>query len=489
MVFFFMTGLAIVLYLNQYPDQPRERDYAFVGSFYAFAIWIGLGFMFAYEKLNKIIGKTVSLIVAFVVLFAVAPILMGFQNWHDHDRSGRYTARDIGANYLKSCAPNSILFTYADNDSYPVWYNQDVEGIRTDVRVTNLSYFAAGWYIEMMRQKAYDSDPLPLTLGKEKYVEGVRDQLLVDDKIKKPFDLKEIVRFAALDDNKYKIDISGNGDFMNYLPTTKFIIDVDTAKVLSNGTVKKYFKNRLVSPMIWDYSLNYVIKDDLAIMDLLSGNNWERPVYFATSVPSSNYDGLEKYFIQEGLSYRVAPIKTDKNEQGEFGMIDPVVMYDNMMNKFKWGNAGDPSVYLDENNRRMFSNYRNLFSNLGKELLLQGDTTKAVSVAYRGLSLVPASKMPNDYFSIGLAEVLIRAGKTEEGLILMHSIIDYSMQYLEYALSLKPENRFGLEYPMGINMQALLDIYNLSLRLNLPPLTQSSEPEINKYYSKLYSSK
>ena len=489
MVFFFMTGLAIVLYLNQYPDQPRERDYAFVGSFYAFAIWIGLGFMFAYEKLNKIIGKTVSLIVAFVVLFAVAPILMGFQNWHDHDRSGRYTARDIGANYLKSCAPNSILFTYADNDSYPVWYNQDVEGIRTDVRVTNLSYFAAGWYIEMMRQKAYDSDPLPLTLGKEKYVEGVRDQLLVDDKIKKPFDLKEIVRFAALDDNKYKIDISGNGDFMNYLPTTKFIIDVDTAKVLSNGTVKKYFKNRLVSPMIWDYSLNYVIKDDLAIMDLLSGNNWERPVYFATSVPSSNYDGLEKYFIQEGLSYRVAPIKTDKNEQGEFGMIDPVVMYDNMMNKFKWGNAGDPSVYLDENNRRMFSNYRNLFSNLGKELLLQGDTTKAVSVAYRGLSLVPASKMPNDYFSIGLAEVLIRAGKTEEGLILMHSIIDYSKQYLEYALSLNPENRFGLEYPMGINMQALLDIYNLSLRLNLPPLTQSSEPEINKYYSKLYSSK
>jgi hypothetical protein len=488
LAFFFMTGMAIILYLNQYPDQPRERDYAFVGSFYAFAIWIGIGFMFVYEKINKSIDKTCALILTCLILFS-APILMGFQNWNDHDRSGRYTARDIGANYLKSCAPNSILFTYADNDSYPVWYIQDVEGIRTDVRVTNLSYFQAGWYIEMMRQKAYNSEPLSLSLGKEKYIEGVREQLLIDNRVKKPIDLKELVQFAAFDDRKYMIDISGKGDFMNYLPTTKFILDVDTAKVLSNGTIKKYLKNRLVSPMIWDYSETYALKNDLAIMDLLSTNKWERPVYFSTTVPSKQFKGLEKYFIQEGLSYRVAPIKTEKTEDGEFGVIDTVLMYDNLMNKFKWGNAGDPSVYLDENNRRMFSSYRNLFSNLAKELLLQGDTTRAIDVARRGLEIVPASKMPNNYFSIGLAEVLIRSGKTEEGFNLMHSIIDYSKQYLEYALSAKPENRFGLEYPMGINMQALLDIYNLSLRLNLITLTQSVESEINKYYSKLYSSK
>ena len=463
--FFIMTGLAIILYLNQYPDQPRERDYAYVGSYYAFAIWIGMGFMFVYESLQKITGHKVSLIVTFAGLIAACPILMGVQNWNDHDRSGRYTARDIGANYLKSCAQNSILFTYADNDSFPVWYVQDVEQVRTDIRVTNLGYFQAGWYIEMMRQKSYDSDLIDLALKPEKYIEGVREQLLVDNRIDKPVDLGEVVQFAALDDKKYMIDISGKGDYLNYLPVNKFKIDVDTSKVLSNGTVKKYFKNRLLSPMIWEYSQTYAFKNDLALMDLLSTNKWERPVYFSITVPSSQYKGLDKFFIQEGMGYRITPINTDKPEQGEFGMIDPIVMYDNMMNKFKWGNADNPSVYLDENNRRMFSTFRNIFGKLGKELMLKGDTAKAVEVVERGLGLVPPRKMPSDYYSIGLAEVLIRSGKIEKGLNLINDIIGYSKQYLEYAAGINPEKRFGLEYPTGINMQALLEIYNLSLRL------------------------
>jgi hypothetical protein len=367
MAFFIMTGLAIIFYLNQYPNQPRERDYAYVGSFYAFAIWIGIGFMFVYESLQKFLGNKASLAVSFVGLILAVPVLMGAQNWDDHSRAGRYTARDIGANYLKSCAPNSILFTYGDNDSFPVWYVQDVENVRQDIRVANLSYIQAGWYIEMMRQKAFDSDPMPLTLTPDKYIEGIREQLPVNNQVKKPVDLKEIVQFAGNDDQKYKVDLSGRGDYMNYIPANKFIIDVDTAKVLSNGTVKGYYKNRIISPMIWEYSENDAFKGDLAIMDMLSTNKWERPVYFSTTVPSTQYKGLEKYFIQEGLSYRVVPVKTDKPEQGEFGMIDSDVMYDNMMNKFKWGNAEKPSVYLDENNRRMFSNFRRIFgSQIGR---------------------------------------------------------------------------------------------------------------------------
>jgi hypothetical protein len=487
MAFFIMTGLAIIFYLNQYPNQPRERDYAYAGSFYAFAIWIGIGFMFVYEKLQKFLGDKGSAAVTLVVLLAAAPVLMGAQNWDDHDRSGRYTARDIGANYLKSCAPNSVLFTYGDNDSFPVWYVQDVEEVRTDVRVANLSYIQAGWYIEMMRQKAFDSDPLPLTLGHDKYVEGVRNQLPVNNRVDKPVPLKDVVQFAGNDDRKFMIDLSGRGDFMNYLPANKFIIDVDSAKVLANGTVKEYFKNRIVSPMIWEYSETDAFKGDLAIMDLISTNNWDRPIYFSTTVPSSQYKGLEKYFIQEGLGYRVAPVRTDQPEQGEFGMIDPVVMYDNMMNKFKWGNAEDPSVYLDENNRRMFSNFRRIFGTLGKELLLKGDTTKAIDAARRGLEIVPAEKMPNDFFSLGLAEVLIRAGKKEEGEKLLSDVIAYSKKYLDYAISLPPDNRFGLEYPTGINMQSLLDIYNMSVKLKLDSVTAIIEPEINNYYSKLYS--
>jgi hypothetical protein len=486
MAFFIMTGLAIIFYLNQYPNQPRERDYAYVGSFYAFAIWIGIGFMFVYERLQKALGNNGSLIVTFIALIASVPALMGFQNWDDHDRSGRYTARDIGANYLKSCATNSILFTYGDNDSFPVWYVQDVEKVRTDIRVANLSYIQAGWYIEMMRQKAFDSDPMPLTLGPEKYIEGEREQLPVNDRVDKPVDLKEIVRFAGQDDKKYKIDLSGRGDYMNYLPASKFIIDVDSAEVLENGTVKKYFKDRLVSPMIWEYADQDAFKGDLAIMDMLSTNKWKRPVYFSTTVPSTQYKGLEKYFIQEGLAYRVVPISTDKPGQGEFGMIDPFIMYDNLMNKFSWGNAEDPSVYLDENNRRMFSNFRRVFGSLGKDLLLRGDTIKAIEVAHRGLNIVPAGKMPNDFFSLDLAEVLIRAGKTEEGEKLLIDVNDYSKNYLDYSISINPEDRFGLEYPTGINMQALLDIYHMSVTLKLANIIGIIEPEIDKYYSKLY---
>jgi hypothetical protein len=489
LAFFIMTGLAIIFYLNQYPNQPRERDYAYVGSFYAFAIWIGIGFMFFYEALQKYLGDRISLAVSFIALMAAGPVLMAVQNWDDHDRSDRYTARDIGANYLKSTAPNSILFTYGDNDSFPVWYVQDVEQVRTDVRVANLSYIQAGWYIEMMRQKAFESEPMPLTLGPEKYIEGVREQLPVNDRIDKPVNLKDVVNFAGYDDRKYMVDISGRGDFLNYLPAKKFIIDVDSEKVLSNGTVKEYFKDKLVSPMIWEYSETDAFKGDLAIMDLLSTNKWERPVYYSTTVPSTQYKGLEKFFVQEGLAYRVVPINTGQSGQGEFGIIDPVVMYDNMMNKFTWGNAEDPSVYLDENNRRMFSNFRRIFGTLGKDLLEKGDTTKAIAAVTRGLELVPAEKMPNDFFSIGIAEVLIRAGKTEEGEKLLNQIIAYSKEYLDYAISIPQNERFGLEYPTGINMQALLDIYNLSTALKLDSVSTILEQEINNYYGKLYSAK
>jgi hypothetical protein len=487
MVFFIMTGLAIILYLNQYPDQPRERDYAYAGSFYAFAIWIGIGFMFVYDILQKLFGNKTSLAIAFIALTSAVPLLMATQNWDDHDRSNRYTARDIGANYLKSCAANSVLFTYGDNDSFPVWYVQDVEQVRTDVRVTNLSYFQAGWYIEMMRQKSFNSEPLPLSLSSVKYIEGDREQMFVINKLKKPIDIKEVVQFAALDDKKYMIPINDTGDYLNYLPTTEFIIDVDTAKVFLNGTVKRYFKNILVSPMIWKYSGNYALKNDLAIMDLLSTNKWERPVYFSTTVPPSQFKGLEKHFIQEGLGYRVAPILSGNPVQGELGIIDTEVMYDNMMNKFTWGNAADPKVYLDENNRRMFSNYRNIFGNLGKELLLKGDTLKAVEVAHRGLNIVPAKKIPYDYSSIGLAEVLLRSGEKDEGLKILYDTIEYSTQYLDYIVSLRAEERFGLQSSTGYNMQALMDIYNISLELKLTDLTLAVEPGLNNYYPKLYS--
>ena len=485
--FFFMTGMAIILFLNQYPNQPRERDYAYAGSFYAFAMWIGMGFMLIYEMLKKYTGDKFSLVITFILTFMAAPFLMGTQNWNDHDRSKRYTARDIGENYLKSVAPNAILFTYGDNDSFPLWYVQDVEGFRTDVRVANLSYIQAGWYIDMMRQKAYSSDPLPFSLGSDKYIEGKRNQLPVENKVEKAVNLKDVVDFAGIDDKKAQVDVSGRGDWLNYLPANKLNIPVDPATVLSNGTVKDYYKDSLLSPMTWVYSESDAYKGDLAIMDMLSHNDWKRPVYFSTTVPSTQYKGLEKFFVQEGLAYRVVPVKTGTPEIGEFGMIDPKVMYDNLMNKFSWGNASDPSVYLDENNRRMFSNFRRLFGNLGKQLLAKGDTSKAIKVAHRGLEIVPVNKLPNDFFSLGLAEVLIICGEKEEGEKLLNDIIMFSSEYLRFAIALKPEQRFGLEYPIGINMQCMIDIYRMGVRLKLDDMVKKLEPELNKFYSGLYT--
>jgi hypothetical protein len=487
LAFFLMTGLAIILYLNQYPNQPRERDYAYAGSFYAFAIWIGLGLVQVWELVNKYLKNNVGTAVTFAVLLAACPVLMADQNWNDHDRSGRYTARDIGANYLVSCAPNSILFTYGDNDSFPVWCVQDVLGIRQDVRVANLSYIQAGWYIDMMRQKAFASDPLPLTLPSEKYVEGTRSQLPVSNRVDKPVNIKDLVQFAGQDDRKYQIDLSGQGDYLNYLPTNKIEIPVDTAQVIANGTVKPYFRGKMVSPMIWEYTESDAYKGDLAIMDLLATNNWKRPVYISTTVPATQYKGLENYFIQEGMAYRISPVKGNKSEPGEYGIMDPYLMYDNMMNKFKWGNAADPKVYLDENNRRMFVNFRRLFGNLGNAMLQAGDTTRALAAVKKGLELVPSEKLPNDYFSITFAEDLIRANKKDEGVKLLDSIMDYSASYLEYIVRLRGSERFGLDYSIGINVQALLDIYNLSIKLNLSTVNKQAETLINKYYGQFYS--
>lgn len=489
LAFFFMTGIAIIFYLNQYPNQPRERDYAYAGSFYAFSVWIGMGFMLLYQNFRKYLSRWISSITAFVLLLLTGPVLMAVQNWDDHDRSGRYTARDIGANYLKSCAPNSILFTYGDNDSFPVWYVQDVEGVRTDIRVANLSYIQAGWYIDMMRQKAFDSDPMPLSLSPEKYLDGIRTHLPVVERIDKPVEISQIVQFASQDDRKFMIDLTGQGDYVNFIPARKFIINVDSSKVVANGTVRKYFRDRIVSPMIWEYTDNDAFKGDLAIMDLLATSNWERPLYFSTTVPSSQYKGLEKYFVQEGMAYRVVPINTGNPEPGEYGIIDPEVMYDNIMNKFEWGNAADPDVYLDENNRRMFSNFRRLFANLGKALLESGDTLRAVEAAHRGLEIVPASKLPNDFFSAGLAEVLIRAGKKEEGEKIIDEILKYSQEYLDYAVGQAGKDNYGLDYPVGINMQAMLDIYNMSLTLKMDSLTRDIEPGLQMYYNQLYSTK
>jgi hypothetical protein len=483
MTFFIMTGLAIIVYLNQYPNQPRERDYAYAGSFYAFTIWIGMSAVAVYEFLKEKAGD--SLVIAVcpaILLFIATPVLLISQNYNDHDRSNKYTARDIASNYLNSCDKNAILLTYGDNDSFPLWYDQEVEGIRSDIRVANLSYLSSGFYIEEMNRKAYQSDPLPFILPPDKYIEGKRVQLPVENIVKEPYDIKKIVEFAGADDRKAMVDLSGNGDYFNYIPSNKFIVDVDTNLVLENGTVKPYFRNRMISPLIWNFTSETAMKNDLAIMDIVAGNGWKRPFYYAVTVPPSSYTGLENHFVLEGMAYRVSPIKIDKSSTGETGMVDTQTMYDNMMNKFKWGNAEKPRVYLDENNRRIFSVFRRQFGRLSKALAASGENDKAIAAAEKGLKIVPPEKMPYDYYSIDLGEGLLKAGNKEEAEKVFNAIINNSVENLEFISSLPANKSFGLDFHSGVSLQSLYDLYKIANEQGLTDMANKTAALLNKYY-------
>jgi hypothetical protein len=485
LLLFIMTGLAIVTYLNQNPSQPRERDYAYAGSFYAWAMWIGMGVMLLFDLLRRFMKDYPAAVIPSAVLLAAVPLLLIVENYDDHDRSDRYTARDIASNYLSSCDENAILLTYGDNDSFPLWYIQDVEGFRTDVRVANLSYLQSGFYIETMSRKAFESDPLPFTLPPDKYAEGMRVQLPVEDLIKEPTPIRKVVEFAGSDDPKAKVDLSGRGDFFNFIPVRQFIVDVDSAHVLATGAVRPWHADRMLIPMIWKFKGTMAIKDDLAVMDIIAGNNWERPLYYATTVPGSTYIGLEDFFVLEGMAYRVSPIRIDPPATGETGMTDTREMYDNMMNNFRWGNAGEEGVYLDENNRRLFDVFRRQFARLSMALVLEGDTARALAAVEKGLGIVPPEKMPYDYFSIELAGALAMAGERERAEDIFNTITDNALASLSFIAALPDDRGYGLDYTVSISLQTLLEVYRKATSLGMPALAERASQELNRYYGEV----
>lgn len=304
MLLFFFTGIAIVLYLNQYPYQPRERDYAYAGSFYAFAIWIGFGVLYLWDLLQKKMdSRNAAIIVTAVCLFAV-PVNMAAQNWDDHDRSGRYATIAHAKNYLSTCAPNAILFTYGDNDTFPLWYAQEVEGFRRDVRIVNLSLLAGDWYIDQMKRKAYESDGVPISFTKDQYHAGVRDFVTIEERVQQPFSMKEVMEFVASDrpetkSNRYQ------GGAVDFIPTRSLYIPVDKEKVLANGTVQPKDSALIVDRVEIQLKGSSLNKSQLMVLDILATNNWERPVYFGVGMGQDSYMGFDKYFQLEGAAYRL----------------------------------------------------------------------------------------------------------------------------------------------------------------------------------------
>jgi hypothetical protein len=485
MMLFVMTGIAIVIYLNQSPLQPRERDYAYAGSFYAFAIWIGLGVLAFYELLKKIIPASSGAVLATLISLAAVPAVLANENWDDHDRSGRYVARDFAYNYLNSCAENAIIFTNGDNDTFPLWYAQEVEGIRTDVRVMNLSYLAADWYIEQMHRKAYESEPVPLSLTMDKYRSGKRDIVYVFDRIKGYSDLRQVIDFVASDDPRTKQlpDITQTIDFM---PTRRFFIPVDTAEVLKNGTVSRANAAKLTSQMAWELEpeRNYVTKNHLMILDLLATNNWERPVYYAITVSEDNYLNLGSYFQMEGLAYRIVPFASAGDMFGRGG-INTDVMYENLVNKFRWGGVNNPKVYLDENVLRMLGNFRSSFARLALQLIVENRKDSARKTLKKCLEVIPDKVVPFNVYNLLLVEAYYKLGDIDTANQIVAGIKSNVYQDMKYFAGLGKKYMTYLMYEKRVAFYTLDEIRRMATTYNQQELAKEMEQKIQEFASSL----
>jgi hypothetical protein len=419
---FLLTGLAIVLYLNQSPYQPRERDYAYAGSFYAFSIWIGLGVLAIIKFLDKYINKTVAAVAASIACLFV-PALMAQQNWDDHDRSGRYTCRDFGANYLASCKPNAIIFTMGDNDTFPLWYNQEVEGKRTDVRVCNLSYLNLDWYIDQMKRGAHESAPLPISWDSDDYL-GSKNEGVEVDSLMPQLDLKTAFNFVRSADPQTKVE--GRA----FIPTNHLVLPVDAQQVVSNGALPMNRAAEILPQIDIDLK-RQVTKSDLMILEMLKENNWKRPVYFTITI-GGDYLGLMDHFERTGLTYQMLPVGV----KGAGPSVNVDEMYDNMMNKFKYGGIDNPKVYLDENIRNMCYTHRLCFIQLIGALLGKGDTVRAKKALDYCDKVIPGTTVRHERMSTYLGQFYYVVGEPAKGNEIMDAVARDCVENLDWYLNL-----------------------------------------------------
>jgi hypothetical protein len=441
---FLLTGAAVVIYLNQKPFEPRERDYAYTGSFYAFAVWIGLGVLAIYDYLQRKASQVTSAVVATTVCMLAVPALMAKEGWDDHDRSNRYIARDFARNYLESCAPNAILFTNGDNDTFPLWYAQEVEGIRTDVRVVCLELLNTDWCIDQLVHKAYDSDPLPITFTKDQYHQGVREAVLFHDrKIQGYIPVKELIEFSKSEKREDKLEVA-SGTFYNYFPTKNVSVPVDSATVINNGTVSKDLAGRIVKNMEWTLTGSYIQKNDLMILDMLAHNNWKRPIYFAATAPASSYLNLAPYLQLEGLAYRLVPVKQNQQESQQETRIATEIMYSNMMDekKFKWGGMDKPNVYLDNVFLQSCAmNTRQRMGSLASAFVTEGKKDKAVKILDKCVEVTPEYNVPYDGTMFSVVLGYFQADAFAKGTVIAKKVFDNAVKNIDYYYSFRGKDR------------------------------------------------
>ena len=474
---FFMTGLAIVLYLNQTPQQPRERDYAYAGSFYAYAIWCGLGVLAIYDMLKKKLkGNDVAVAGVVGVACLLVPIQMASQTWDDHDRSGRYTCRDFGQNYLMTLQDkgNPIIFTNGDNDTFPLWYNQETEGVRTDARVCNLSYLQTDWYIDQMKRPAYNSPSVPITWPRIDFCSGTNDYIEVRPAMKQqlldfyreypkearaafgdePFEVKNIMKYW----------VRSKDNDTHVIPTDTLYITIDKEAVRRSGMMmaSDTIPDRMVISLAGKRA---IYKNDMMMLEMLAQCNWERPLYVATTVGSDNYMNLGDNFVQEGLAYRITPFNTKAPGAKNF---DTEKVYNNVMNRFKWGGLDKPGLYIDETVMRMCYTHRHLLAQLAMQLIAEGQNAKAEKVLRKAEKVLPEYNVPYTFMSgaADMARAYALIGKKADAARILNKVWADAKSYADYYLQLT-----GSRFMMSQN-DVLRQLYIMQ---NIADITQACD--------------
>jgi hypothetical protein len=423
LLLFIFTGIAINVYLNQPPTEPRERDYTYVGAFFAFSIWIGFGVFFITDFFNRIIKSKNTGLALTLLLSVIAPIIMVIENWDDHNRTGRYFAEDIAKNMLQSCEKNGILFTAADNDTFPLWYAQEVEDFRTDVRICNLSLLNMGWYISTMKRKSNTSESLPVSLEENNFIKGKNDQVYIMENpaYQKGINLKNYLELVKSDDRILKHP-AGNDDEVTIIPSSKLFLNIDQKNTEDNKPDSNVSKRM-------EFQLQGNIgKAELIVLDIISTNNWKRPIYFDQS-SMADYPYLRPYTVKEGILFRLLPFKAQERMEGD---ANTEAMYQNLVKKFSWRGLNNPDVYTDPASAPFIANARADFFNLAVSLFNENKTDKAKEVLLFSLNTIPDHCMPYDY-TIGLYPELFFALKEDTMAInLCELLADRSLQYLSY---------------------------------------------------------
>ncbi len=436
---FLLTGIAIVIYLNQPPYQPRERDYAYAGSFYVFTIWIGLAVMAINDFIKRYLPEKYSALIVSIAALIV-PLQMASQNWDDHDRSGRYTARDLAHNYLNSCGEQAILVTHGDNDTFPLWYLQEVEERRTDVRIVNTSLLGTDWYIDQMQYRVYESDPVKFSIPRKEYLYGTNDMMQIFERVNKPVSLKAVINLVSNPDAKVRLS---SGEMVSFFPARELQIPVDKKRVLESGIVPAADSSLIVDTILLRLpeKKNVLIKSELMILDMLANYNWERPIYFI-AMGGDLEIGISEYLEFNGFAYKFVPIKS-KSELGNPGRVDADVMYNLIKNVYRWGNMNNPKVNIDYQNLLTFNAViavRNIFSQTAKALIKKGEKEKAIEVLDKMQEVMIPSQFPlngsvlkslNELAVMESIDIYLTAGAREKGLALARAFNEETYKSIE----------------------------------------------------------